>query len=103
MVLGWVFGVGRSNGATFDFQKFKMAAVGRLGYTEMVITLQPVCQSTWFLVLGWGFWLSLDFFSGAFIHALLSCITVASARLFCLIPSGYLIHLMPAISYLVST
>jgi len=65
----WGFRVGRSNGATFDFQKFKMAADGHLGYTEMVIILQPVCRSMWFLVLGWGFQMSLDFFS-----ARLSCI-----------------------------
>ena len=29
----------------------------------MAITLQPVWRSTWCLVLGWGFRLSLDFFS----------------------------------------
>ena len=29
----------------------------------MAITSQPVCRSTWYMVLGWGFRVSLDFFS----------------------------------------
>ena len=42
MILGEGVEVGRSNGATFDFQKSKVAADGHLGYTKMVITSQPV-------------------------------------------------------------
>jgi len=46
----WFYGVvfedGRSNAATFEFQKSKMAADGHLGYTKMAIASQPVCQST---------------------------------------------------------
>jgi len=49
-----VFGVGRSNGATFECQKAKMAADGHLGHTKMVITSQLVCHLMWFLVLEWG-------------------------------------------------
>jgi len=37
LVLGRVFGVGRSNGATFEFQESKMAADGHLGCTKMGI------------------------------------------------------------------
>ena len=40
-----MFGVGRSNGSTFKFQKSKMAADGHLGYTKIVITSQSVCRS----------------------------------------------------------
>jgi len=40
----WFFGKGRSNGAISDSIKSKMA-----------ITSQPVCRSTCYLVLGWGF------------------------------------------------
>jgi len=42
--------------------------------------LQPVCQLMWCLVLGWGFWLSLclDSTIAAFIHVLLSCVTLTS-------------------------
>jgi len=32
-----------------------MAADGHLGYTKMAITSQPVCRSTWCLVLWCGF------------------------------------------------
>jgi len=39
---GGVFGDGRPNGATFAFQKSKMAANGHLRYIEMAITSQPV-------------------------------------------------------------
>jgi len=54
--------VGRSNDTTFEFQKSKMGACGHLGYTKMAITSQRLCRSTWYLVLGWGFRLSLDFY-----------------------------------------
>jgi len=60
-----------------------MATNGHLGYTTMAITSQPVCRSTWCLVLGWGFRLSLDIYHRAFIHALLSRVTLASAGLSC--------------------
>jgi len=82
-MLGSMVGFSGSADLTFDFQKFKTAADGHLVYTKMAKTSQPVCQSMWFLVLGWGFRLSSDFFSGAFIHALLSRVTLASARLSC--------------------
>jgi len=59
----------RSNGATLEFQKSKMAADGHLGYTKMAITSQPVCRSTWCLVLGWGFRLSLDFQGPSYTHS----------------------------------
>jgi len=53
-------------------------------YTKIAITLQPVRQwRDWCLVLGWRFRLSLDFYHRAFIHALLSRVTLASARLSC--------------------
>jgi len=37
-------------GATFEFQKSKMAAGGHLGYRKMTITSQPVCdrRDVWF-------------------------------------------------------
>jgi len=38
-----------------------MAADGHVGYTKMAITSQPVWRSTWYLVLGRGFRLILDF------------------------------------------
>jgi len=50
-----VFGKGGSNGAISDSIKSKVAADGHLGYTKMAITSQLVCQSTCYLVLGWGF------------------------------------------------
>jgi len=52
---------------------------------KMVITSQPVFRSTWCLVLGWGFRLSLDFFAMAFIGYMHCCraLTFASARLSC--------------------
>jgi len=50
------------HGAAFQFHKSKMVADGYLGYIKMVITSQPVCGSTWCLVLGCGFRLRLDFF-----------------------------------------
>jgi len=57
-----VFGLGGSNGVICGSIKSKMAVDGDLGYTEMAITSQPVCRSTWCLVLGRGFRLSLDLY-----------------------------------------
>ena len=39
-----------------------MEACSHLGYTKMAITSQPLCRSTWCLVLGWGFRLRLVFY-----------------------------------------
>ena len=51
---------------------------------KMAITSQPVCWSTWCLVLGWGFRLRLDFYSrGLHTVVLLSRVTLASAGLSC--------------------
>jgi len=60
-----------------------MAADSHLGYRKIATTSQAVCRSKWCLI-EWGFWLSLDFFPKAFIHALLSRVTLASAGLSCL-------------------
>ena len=69
--------------AICGLMKSKMAADGHLGCTQMAITSQPVCRSTWCLVLGLGFRLSLDFYHrGLHIRfALLSRVTLASAGL----------------------
>ena len=40
--VGFSGSVGRSNGATFEIQKSKMAADDRVGYTKMAITSQAV-------------------------------------------------------------
>ena len=58
-----------------------MAVDGYLGYTKMAITRNRFADRLDFLVLGRGFRLSLDFFHRAFIHALLSRVTLTSARL----------------------
>jgi len=50
-----VFGVGGSNGDICGSIKSKVAADGHLGYTKMAITSEPLCRSTWCLVLVWGF------------------------------------------------
>ena len=65
-----------------------MVADGHLGYTKMAITSQPVCRSTCYLVLGWGFRGRPDNFEiskiqDGGIHALLSRATLVSAGLSC--------------------
>jgi len=62
-----VIEVGRSNGATYEFQKSKMVPDGHFGCTKMVITSQSVCGLTWYLVL-------LEFVARACIRA---CTAVA--------------------------
>jgi len=56
---GGVFRDGRSNGATFEFQKLKIATDGHLGYIKVPITSHPLCWSTWCLITSTGSGLSI--------------------------------------------
>jgi len=51
-----------------------------LGYTKIVITSQTVCRSTWCLVLGWRFWLNLDFFAEG-LHAVTAVVCLPVCQL----------------------
>jgi len=54
-MFGRVFMVGRSNGAIYGLNKFKMAATAMLEKFQVAISPPPVVRATSCFVLGWGF------------------------------------------------